>query len=48
MSADGTLRSSGQADEMTIDLEDSSAMEVDKENEEGPKKRCPENYLLYS
>nr|GMC51624.1 nuclear cap-binding protein subunit 1 [Ipomoea batatas] len=43
VSADGTLRSSGQADEMTIDLEDSSAMEVDKENEEGPKKSNRQN-----
>ncbi|CAH9076279.1 unnamed protein product [Cuscuta europaea] len=38
--ADGTLRSSGQAEEMTIDLEDSCAMEVDKDDER-PNKSLP-------
>lgn len=36
---DETLRSSDQADDMTIDLEGSSAMELDKENEK-LKNRC--------
>ncbi|KAA8527196.1 hypothetical protein F0562_008575 [Nyssa sinensis] len=31
-SKDGTLQQTGQADEMAIDLEDSSTMELDKEN----------------
>ncbi|GMP64691.1 hypothetical protein CsSME_00025838 [Camellia sinensis var. sinensis] len=34
---DGTMRQSHQAEEMAIDLEDSSAMELDKENGK-PKK----------
>uniref|UniRef100_A0A5B7BA70 Nuclear cap-binding protein subunit 1 n=1 Tax=Davidia involucrata TaxID=16924 RepID=A0A5B7BA70_DAVIN len=36
-SKDGTLRQSSQADEMAIDLEDSSTMELDKENERSQK-----------
>lgn len=36
---DGTLQSSEQADEMAIDLEGSSEMELDKENGKA-KKRC--------
>nr|ACN43588.1 nuclear cap-binding protein [Solanum tuberosum] len=39
-SRDGTLRPSGHADDMTIDLEDSSAMELDKDDEQ-PKKSHP-------
>ncbi|VFQ97878.1 unnamed protein product [Cuscuta campestris] len=35
---DGTLRSSGQAQGMNIDLEDSSAMEVDEDNERQKKR----------
>lgn len=36
---DGTLRPSGQADEMNIDLEDSSVMDLDKDDGGRPKKR---------
>lgn len=39
-SRDGTLRPSGHADDMTIDLEDSSVMELDKDDER-PKKSHP-------
>ncbi|PHT69513.1 Nuclear cap-binding protein subunit 1 [Capsicum annuum] len=39
-SRDGTLRPSGDADDMTIDLEDSSVMELDKDDER-PKKSHP-------
>ncbi|KAH0780007.1 hypothetical protein KY290_006434 [Solanum tuberosum] len=39
-SRDGTLRPSGHADDMTIDLEDSSVMELDKDDEQ-PKKSHP-------
>ncbi|CAL5341451.1 unnamed protein product [Camellia sinensis] len=39
MISDGTMRQSHQAEEMAIDLEDSSAMELDKENGK-PKKRA--------
>uniref|UniRef100_A0A1S4BFB3 Nuclear cap-binding protein subunit 1 n=1 Tax=Nicotiana tabacum TaxID=4097 RepID=A0A1S4BFB3_TOBAC len=35
---DGTLRPSGQADEMNIDLEDSSVMDLDKDDGGRPKK----------
>lgn len=36
-SRDGTLRPSGHADDMTIDLEDSSVMELDKDDERSKK-----------
>ncbi|XP_015055991.1 nuclear cap-binding protein subunit 1 [Solanum pennellii] len=39
-SRDGTLRPSGHADDMTIDVEDSSVMELDKDDER-PKKSHP-------
>ncbi|KAM3286902.1 nuclear cap-binding protein subunit 1 [Capsicum chacoense] len=39
-SRDGTLRPSGDADDMTIDVEDSSVMELDKDDER-PKKSRP-------
>ncbi|XP_009769869.1 nuclear cap-binding protein subunit 1 isoform X2 [Nicotiana sylvestris] len=38
---DGTLRPSGQADEMNIDLEDSSVMDLDKDDGGRPKKSHP-------
>lgn len=39
-SRDGTLRPSGHADDMTIDLEDSSVMELDKDDERPKKRWC--------
>nr|XP_016510270.1 PREDICTED: nuclear cap-binding protein subunit 1 isoform X1 [Nicotiana tabacum] len=38
---DGTLRPSGQADDMKIDLEDSSVMDLDKDDGGRPKKSHP-------
>ncbi|CAI9088030.1 OLC1v1022259C2 [Oldenlandia corymbosa var. corymbosa] len=44
---EGVLKPEGEADEMAIDLESSTAMELDKENGR-PKKRYPLKYLCGS
>lgn len=42
---DGTSQHAGEANEMTIDVEESSAMELDTDNG-GPNKRCFQHFPL--